>query len=57
MPLYNKIFPIIITCGNSFLNYLLFQAMVIYNSHFRHKLYLCPFSTIAHMDMNRLMFV
>ena len=51
MPLYNKIFPIVITCGNSF------QAMVIYNSHFRHKLYLCPFSTIAHMDMNRLMFV
>lgn len=57
MPLYNKIFPIVITCGNSFLNYLLFQAMVIYNSHFRHKLYLCPFSTIAHMDMNRFMFV
>ncbi len=57
MPLNYKIFSIVSTCGNSLLYFLLFQSMVIYDSHFWHKLYLCFFSTIAHMDMNRLMLV
>lgn len=57
MPLRNKFFPIISTCRDSLLKYLVFQPMIINHAYFRLNLYLRIFPSISYVNMNWLMFI